>query len=702
VFWTRSDALPAAGLGSGILAGKCGETISRLPGAIMLILFSTTLFASALLMFWVQPMIAKMLLPLLGGTPTVWNTCMVFFQATLLAGYAYSHFLTKWFSIRTQGIIHAGLLLTTFTALPLALSENAMQSAPWQSDPFLWLIQQLFLVVALPFFTVSTTGPLLQKWFSRTNHRSAKDPYFLYAASNLGSLIALLSYPVLVEPNLRLPQQTGVWSWFYAAFVVLFGGCALILWRTRRSEAALPMAAPDAPQQPGSVPGSDVISWGRRGRWILWAFIPSSLMMGVTTYLTTDIASIPLLWVIPLAAYLLTFILVFARRQVFPIAVLSRILPATAIALTFLILTNVKDPPWLLISLHLFFFFIAAMVSHSRLASDRPSSKQLTEFYLWLSVGGVLGGLFNALLSPLVFQTVIEYPLAMVLACLVRPVSPEEESVGRRFWIDLVVAAAVGVATGLLAIFIPRFSLEPYQLWMMVIFGVPLIICYVLGRHPARFALALGAVMLGGSFYTVIHGKTLHVERNFYGALRVTLDPDGRFNRFYHGTTIHGIQFIDTKRQAEPLSYFHRTGPFGQAFRVFEETPAKPSVAVIGLGAGAMASYAKAGQHWTFYEIDPAVLRVAQDANFFTYLRNSTNATVEHKLGDARLRLREAPDASFGLIICDAFSSDVPPLHLRIDHLRRLQFGRAAAPFDYPGGVESLFVKIGAGWAASF
>jgi len=631
----------------------------------MPLFFATTLFVSALLLFWVQPMIAKMLLPLLGGTPTVWNTCMVFFQSILLAGYAYSHFLTQRLSLRAQTLVHTVLLLATFAALPIGLSEGALASAPWQSNPVLWLIKHLVLLVALPFLTVSTTSPLLQQWFSRTDHPAANDPYFLYAASNLGSLMALLSYPLLIEPNFPLREQTHLWTGLYAAFVLLFVACGWMASRRQRSRQPVP--APDqapAPADPAS-PSDAPISWARRGRWVLWAFVPSSLMLGVTTYLTTDIASIPLLWVIPLALYLLTFVIVFARRQILPFSGLNKALPVAAVALTFLILTDVKNPAWVLIVLHLLFFFIAAIVAHSRLANDRPASRQLTEFYLCLSAGGVLGGAFNALLSPILFQSVVEYPLMMVLACLVRPAAtPAVKPFLGRLWRDTLLAAGIGVMVGLLAILVPQLSLRPYQLWVFVIFGVPLILCYLLVNNPVRFALALGAVMVGASFYTAVHGQTLHTERNFFGALRVTLDPAGRFHRFYHGTTVHGIQAVQTERKVEPLSYYHHTGPFGQAFEAVGVAAARQPVAVIGLGAGTSVCYAKPGQHWTFYEIDPAVIQVARDAGFFSYLRNATNTAVDYKLGDARLRLREAPQGHYGVIICDAFSSDVPPLHL--------------------------------------
>ena len=630
----------------------------------MPVLFATTLFVSALLLFWVQPMIAKMLLPLLGGTPTVWNTCMVFFQATLLAGYAYSHFLTRRLSFRAQAAVHTILLLITCAALPIGLSEKAMQSAPWQSNPFVWLLEHLFLVVALPFFTVSTSGPLLQHWFSKTDHASAKDPYFLYAASNLGSLIALLGYPVAVEPSLRLGQQTSLWTWIYSALILLFLSCVLATSRRLANTTTESQAPASVSSSPAEVEEARP-TWARRRRWVLWAFVPSSLMLGVTSYLTTDIASVPLLWVIPLALYLLTFVVVFAKRQVVPMPVLNKYLPVAAIALTFLMLTNVKNPTWLLIGLHLGFFFAAALIVHGRLATDRPSSSHLTEFYLWLSVGGVLGGLFNAMLSPLLFKTVIEYPIALVLACAVRPPLPEgERPVPRRFWADAGMAVAVGAATGLLAIFVPRFSLEFYQLAMVVIFGVPLIVCFLLSKSPVRFGLALAAVMIGSSFYTAIRGRTLEVERNFYGALRVALDPEGRFHNFYHGNTIHGIQFVNAERRRDAVSYYHRTGPFGEAISTVASNLPNNRVGVIGLGAGAALVYTRPGQHWTYYEIDPAVIRIAQDTNFFSYVHDCTNATVDFKVGDARLRLREAENGQYGLLVCDAFSSDVPPLHL--------------------------------------
>jgi hypothetical protein len=626
----------------------------------MIPFFATALFVSAMLLFWVQPMVAKMLLPLLGGTPTVWNTCMVFFQAVLLAGYAYAHFLTTRFSIRIQTTLHLVLMLITLVALPIGIRSDAAHSDPWNSDPLVWLARALLLVVALPFFTVSASGPLLQSWFSRTGHKSAKDPYFLYAASNLGSLIGLLGYPILLEPRLHLGNQTWLWEGIYCFLVVLFAFCGLLVWRTRNNTGG----QTDPPTQVSALAENlNPVTTGRRLRWVLWALIPSSLMLGVTTYLTTDIAPAPLLWVVPLAIYLFTFILVFGRHQVIPLGSLVRGLPIAAVALVFLMLTGITNPAWLLIVLHLVFFFLATMLSHTRLANDRPSSRHLTEFYFCLSIGGVLGGIFNALIAPAVFKSIAEYPLMIVVACTVWPGSLKEGFAWPRFWRAAALPLGVGLLTMVLAILVPKLGMEQ-RLRVTVVFGLPVVLCYFLSKQPWRFGLGLASVLLASHFYTAVHGETLRSERNFFGALRITIDPETRFHRLYHGTTVHGIQSVDPKLQGEPLAYFHRLGPCGDALAAWNSRSNGIYTAVIGLGADTMASYAVPGQHWTFYEIDPAVIEFAQDTNYFTYLQRCTNATVDFKVGDARLRLREAPPQHFDLLVCDAFGSDVPPLHL--------------------------------------
>ena len=631
----------------------------------MIGLFVAALFASAALLFWVQPMVAKMLLPLLGGTPTVWNTCMVFFQAMLLAGYAYAHFLAARFSVRIQTILHFVLLLVALTVLPIGLSSGALQSAPWQSDPTFWLLRALVVIVALPFFTLSASAPLLQSWFSRLGCRSSADPYFLYVASNLGSLIGLIGYPVLIEPGFPLQMQTRIWAAGYILLIIFFAGCALALWRRQGMTAGPPASFAEVPGQIESAAKTDTVDWPRRLRWIFWAFIPSSLMLGVTTYLSTDIASVPLLWVVPLGIYLLTFILAFSRKQMIPLRFLTRVLPPLAVFLVFVMLNNADNLAWLQMALHLVFFFFAAMVWHTRLANDRPSSRRLTGFYLCLSVGGVLGGMFNALLAPVIFRTVVEYRLMIVLACILWP-APGETFFGvRRFGRELAWPLGIGLLTAGLAIMVPHSGIG-LQMSMLIVFGVPAILCYVVSKwgRTFQFALAVAAVLLASGFYAPFHDRTLHVERNFFGTLRVALDPEGRFYRLYHGTTVHGMEFVAPERRGEPLAYYHRTGPCGQAMTAFNSRPGGTNVAIIGLGAGSMAAYAQPGQHWTFYEINPAVIRLAQDTNYFTFLHRCTNASVAFKLGDARLRLREAATNQYDLLVCDAFGSDAPPLHL--------------------------------------
>jgi len=688
------------------------------------VLYAATLFASASLLFWVQPMLAKMLLPLLGGTPAVWNTCMLFFQAMLLAGYAYALAVSKWLTLRQQVFVHALLLLSTALTFPILLSEATVRSVPREGDPSLWLLWSLLTTVGLPFFAVSTNGPLLQKWFAETRQASSRDPYFLYAASNAGSLLALLSYPLLVEPGLTLGGQSRLWSLGYALLVVLIAACAFALLRrqARRHDAELradasalkephdaetnpktnssheatgdtatgnaataDAATNDAATDNAATTGAEVetLSWRRRLRWVALAFVPSSLMLGVTTYFSTDIASLPLLWVVPLSLYLLTLVFAFARRQIFKPRTLARVLPGVALIFTLVYLSGATQPTWLLLFSHLFFFVVAAMACHGQLAEDRPAVRHLAEFYLLMSVGGVLGGLFNALVAPILFNTTLEYPLVIVLACVLlpRPAADAVRDTPRERWLDLGVPAGVALLTLLLALVVSRFRFDWIQSLALVV-GVPLIVSYLFKRRPVRFALALGAVMLGSSFHVNLNRRTLLAERNFFGTLRVTQDAGDDLHWLYHGTTIHGRQSLALDRHCEPLSYYHREGPLGQVFKTFDAQPANGNVAIVGLGTGATAAYTRAGQSWTFYEINPAVLQIARDPSYFTYLSYCAAAPVEISLGDARLQLQNAPPAHYGLIVLDAFSSDAIPMHLMTVEALDIYLSKLA-----PGGL---------------
>jgi hypothetical protein len=642
----------------------------RLTDERLRILFSATLFVSAALSFGIQPMIGKMVLPLLGGVPAVWNTCMLFFQSTLLLGYAYVHWSTRWSGSRYHAVSHLGLMLLPAAVLPISISQRMIGSLPTDANPIPWLLVFLALTAGLPLLVVSATAPLLQKWFASTTHPDAGNPYFLYAASNAGSLLGLLGYPILIEPRLRLAQQSRFWTVGYGILIVLMLCCAVTTWHRKVPTSGFDTGA-----------GIDLenvqpVTRRRRSRWMLLAFVPSSLMLGVTTYITTDVAPIPLLWVLPLGLYLLTFILVFARRPLLAPSWLGRVLCLLTVMLIICMIAEVTQPALLIVTLHLLMFFSAAMVCHSELAKDRPASARLTDFYLCLSVGGVMGGIMNALLAPLIFRRVWEYPLIMVLACAVRPLTPTIQS--QKPWQKLLWPLGIALLMAGLILSLRNSSATLSPLATIAIFGIPAVLAYRLVKRPAQFALSLAAMLAASNLYASSQGRILHIERDFFGVLRVTTDPQGKFHQIVQGNTVHGRQSVDPSRATEPLAYYHRTGPVGQVFEVFNATPAAPRVAIVGLGAGTLACYAQPGQDWTFYEIDPAVQRIAADPTYFTYLKYSSARNLNVVLGDARLQLREAPERHYGLLILDAFSSDAIPVHLLTREAMRLYLEKLA------------------------
>lgn len=673
------------------------------------LLFAAALFVSAALLFWVQPLVAKMLLPLLGGTPAVWNTCVLFFQLLLLAGYAYALAVTRWLGARAQRAVHLSLLAAAALSLPVALPEAAAGGVPAGRGPVGWLLLTLAATIGLPFFALSANAPLLQKWFSETRHERADDPYFLYAASNLGSLVALLGFPVLAEPYLRLAGQGRLWSAGYGALFILVAACGVVA--LRRGGAAA-RRRPDIE----AATGAERLSGLRRLRWALLAFAPSSLVLGVTTYITTDVAAVPLLWVVPLALYLLSFVVAFARTGERALRLADRLLPGAAILLTLVYLSGATEPAWFLTLVHLVFLFVASLACHARLAADRPGAARLAEFYLLVSAGGAAGGLFNALLAPLLFNTVVEYPLAVLLAVLLRApfgvadkrdagrdetvkddayeddaaaARRAEQSAGRRaLALDFALPVLVGVCVAALTAFALSLDISSIERLALSL-GVPLVLInHFFTKRPVRFALSLGAVMLASFLWTDAASNTLHAARNFYGVVRVIQDPYNNSLRLHHGSTIHGRQFTDPARACEPLSYYHRRGPLGSLFEAYDWVEGSGRVAAVGLGAGAVAAYSRPGEEWTFYEINPEVVRLARDTGAFTYLRDCARAPVQVVVGDARLRLREAADSSYDLIILDAFSSDAVPAHLLTREALDLYLSKLA-----PGGLIAFHVS---------
>lgn len=617
-----------------------------LPASIAAPLFTATVFTGASLLFLVQPMFAKLTLPRLGGSPAVWNTCVLFFQTTLLLGYLYAHISTQWLSIKRQTVFHVLVLLVPLISLPLSAGEgqpSADQSPVW------WVLRTMALQVGLPFFIVSTTAPLLQRWFASLSIPTARDPYFLYAASNLGSMIALLGYPFAVEPAIGTKAQTIWWSAGYLVLAALTTGCALVT----RSLTARPVVVTESSDHSGHAP-----TWSTRLSWVVLSFLPSSLMLGVTTHVSTDIAPVPLLWVLPLAIYLGTFVIVFASRQWIADKWLTRLLPLLVYSCIITILMNARV--WWLIPLHLAAFFVAALLCHGELARRRPHPYHLTDFYIWMSLGGVLGGVFNSLLAPQLFNSIVEYPLVLACVSFLRP-SPryragERESFGfllglPGFVIGLVLAFwASGGA--------PNVELRP----LLFACASLLAIGYMFANRTAPFGvMALTFVVMIVSIGPAGSGRVLFADRSFFGVHRVIEPADGSYHLLQHGSTTHGRQEMSAVDGCAPTGYYHPENPIGQLFakvdRVFHR------VALIGLGSGGLACYATPGAQWTFYEIDPLVEQIAREPRYFTFLRNSPGE-VDVVLGDGRLMLQRAPSGVHDLIILDAFSSDGIPAHL--------------------------------------
>jgi hypothetical protein len=655
-----------------------------------------TLFVNAALLFAVQPMFSKMVLPLLGGTPSVWNTCMLFFQTALLGGYLYAHITTRWLDVRKQSMLQLVLFGLTFLTLPVAVATG------WRPEgaamPVWWLVALLTVSLGAPFFMLSTGAPLLQRWFSESGHPAAANPYFLYAASNLGSMVALLAYPVLIEPHLRLAQQSHLWTGGYVMLVVLIATCAFVTRRGVRSGYAVgreatsrPVAADattadvdafNAMPVPGAVLTERLTVW-RRVRWVLLSFVPSSMLLAVTTYLATDVASIPLLWIVPLALYLLTFVIVFARKTViFRHAFAVWLQPPFLLILAVAIALMMQRSVTALAPTHLAAFFLTALVCHGELAKDRPSVAHLTEFYLWMSVGGVMGGIFNVIVAPQIFDAVLEYPIAIVLAALLRP------TLATRRPLDRVLDIALPVALFLLIVVLMRSGFPPAKwgtrapVW---VFGAYALVVLCFQRHSLRFALGVAAIFVGAALGRGTDESLLFRGRSFFGVYRVMTYP--KHHALQNGTTTHGGQSIYPQFAREPLTYYHREGPLGQSFAwLMRENPDR-RVAIVGLGTGTIACYGRGNETWTFYEIDPLIERIAFNPKYFSYLRDCP-PTKRIILGDARLSLAQAPDSAYDFIILDAFSSDAIPVHLMTREALRLYLTKLA-----PGGSIAFHIS---------
>jgi hypothetical protein len=630
-------------------------------GAKLVAIFTATTFLSALLLFSVQPLFAKMVLPVLGGSPSVWAVALCFFQGALLAGYCYAHLLNRLVPPRLAGFAHLALCLLALLTLPIDLPASWQE--PPLHEPYLWQLALFTIAIGLPFLAVAANAPLLQAWFAATHHPNRREPYFLYAASNLGSLIALLGYPFVLEPAFGISALSRIWTIGFVALMAAIGVCFF----------ALRGAAADAGPIPTRETGATPPTWSRRLGWVGLALVPSALLTAFTVHVATDVASAPLLWVLPLSLYLLTFVLVFRERALIPTRVLL-ILHLAAVIAALLQLAQTEYDGWLISSLiGVAVFFTSAMVAHRTLYEARPPAEYLTEFYLWMSIGGVLGGLFAALLAPKLFPEVFEYPLllALTMACRPRAVSALLEDRDELIRVWLIVAA------GILLLFWGPWAAERAGLefgeWgvtpvLTLAFGAALLIFF---RHPPR-QLACALLMFAAVVMLPSAVKRGEAQRSYFGVYRVTASGDGEFNILMHGTTLHGAQRVKDSEGAlvvdtTPATYYHPNSPMARAIGVvrnrLEANGEKGRYGVVGLGAGSLACYAKDGERWRFFEIDPVVVNIAKTPEQFSYL-HYCQPQADIVLGDARLTLSKEAKETFDLIIVDAFSSDAVPVHL--------------------------------------
>jgi len=629
--------------------------VSESCGVIVPLYFGSLFLGSALL-FVIEPMFTKMILPIMGGTPAVWSTAMMFFQAMLLIGYLYAHLLSRLRALRWQVLVHAGVLAAGFGFVPVRVAWHGTTAA--HDHPVPWLIGLLTVSIAVPFFAVSATAPLLQRWFSRSDHPHADDPYFLYAASNAGGLIALLAYPVLLEPRLGLIHQSRVWAAGYLLLAALIMLCSASLWasRHRHRSTGLSEILSEIRRQDALDASRDRIHWAHRTRWVVLAFVPSALMLAVTQHISTDVAAVPLLWVVPLALYLLSFVLVFARRPLLRRRWMLW-LQVWVYALLTVYFTENSDL-WLTLVLNLLTLFVTAMVCHGELVRCRPAAEHLTEFYLWMSAGGLLGGVFCSLIAPTVFDSVLEYPLVLILACFVRPASGRD-----------CLARRLGDIALPLVLIVSYIVINKYadlsrigRAGPVLFYGAAAVVLYGFRKRPLRFALGFGGILV----YAIFLDKLPHQidrERSFFGVYTVCTNSRGTVHKLYNGTTLHGEQSMNPQDLCTPLTYYTREGPLGQVFEAMNDEQTLRRIGVIGLGAGTVACYRQPGQHMTFFEVDPVVERIARNTRLFRFLE-VCGYKVEIVIADGRQGLSREPDGAFDLLVLDAFTSDAIPVHM--------------------------------------
>jgi hypothetical protein len=622
------------------------------PYTLLLAVFFTAILMSAALLFAVQPMFTKMVLPRLGGAAAVWSVAMVFFQAALLAGYAYAHLLTRFAPGLASVLIHLAVMVIACFALPLHLASGWSQP-PSRGEAF-WLLGLFAASIGLPFFALAANGPLMQAWFVRTDHPSARDPYFLFAASNVGSFLALISYPTLVEPFLPLFEQTWLWGIGFYVQILLIAACGVLLLRSINLSPTSPTTRSDETAAPT-----------RRDRlaFIGLAAVPSGLLLAVTLHISTDAAAVPLFWVMPLAIYLLTFVIAFQTRPVIPHPFVVKAFPFVIVALAVLMIINPFSTIVETVFVHLGAFFVIALLCHGELARRRPAPQFLTAFYMMVSAGGMIGGIAVGLIAPQVFNWVAEYPLLVALSVLCMPGVALARHAGQNVLFGGLAFAAV-LLTMLMS---SGLKLDDNLITLFI--GALLGLIVYFWRARLAFAAIIGFVLILGHYqYSAAFNN--FVVRNFFGVLAAAETTDGRFRVLWHGGIGQGAQRIRDRDgnpvtgRPEMISEFQAGAGIAQTFDAVRASVGGPiSYAVIGLGTGSLSCQARPEDSAIYYELDPDVIQIARDPTLFSFV-SECRPNISIAQGDARLTIENAPDASYDLIFVDAFIGAAIPIHL--------------------------------------
>ena len=651
---------------------------------LVLVVYTAAIFVSALLLFSVQPLFTKMVLPRLGGSPAVWSVAMVFFQSLLLAGYAYAHVLMQVTNRTMVVALHLVLLAAALLTLPLSIAGS--WGEPPTSGYAFWLLGLFAVSIGLPFFALAANNPLLQAWFVRTGHPAGPDPYFLYASSNIGSFLALLSYPVLLEPMFTLRTQNLMWTGGYGVLVLLIAACGLLLLRSPAGAVADLQTGETSAPAPG---------WLLRARWIFLASVPSGLLIAVTAHISTDVAAAPLLWVLPLSLYLLTWVLVFQSRPLLPHKWMLMLQPLAIAGVIALLALGGEQNLLLTLGGHQLCFFVIAMACHGELARTRPAAKYLTGFYVALSFGGMVGGLFAGLISPYAFSWVAEYPILLALAALCRPSDGGERwpSWSRWYWPVLAVLAVALIAPAWFAGKIPAWMLD-HRVWTASAVGIlAAALALLLKANRAKIFATVVLALVLIRVYPADDGR-VETVRSFFGVHKIVVMPGGQYHVLMHGTTIHGAQkFLNSdgtpvSGRPEPISYYHRDGGIGQAITAVRERKGAPlRVAVIGVGSGTLACAAEPGETWKFFEIDQTMVDTARDPKYLSYIQNCA-PDAQPVIGDARLTFAKELDGVYDLIIVDAYSSDAIPIHLATQEAMKIYKDKLA-----PQGLVVMHVS---------